>query len=170
MARIWDLLVGHEGRDQQIVMDIVDALTSSRNCAVPSDRKQHLGMLEKLLNELNPQFAGRIHRLDGAMGKKPRAAIFEAIERDVSTGQGFVLLATSSLLGEGFDLPQLDTLFLTLPISFKGRLAQYAGRLDRSWPGKSEVRIYDYVEPEHPLTAFMFRKRMAAYRGMGYAP
>ncbi len=166
--QVWDMLIGHEGRNRQIATDIAESLTTLRNCAVLSDRKEHLGVLEKLLNELNPQFAGRIHRLDGAMGKKSRAAIFEAIEQDVSAGQGFVLLATSSLLGEGFDLPQLDTLFLTLPISFKGRLVQYAGRLDRSLPGKSEVRIYDYVEPEHPLTASMFRKRMTAYRSMGY--
>jgi len=166
--QVWDMLIAHEGRNRQIVSDIAESLSASRNCAVLSDRKEHLGMLENLLGELNPQFAGRIHRLDGAMGKKSRAAVFEAIDQDASTGQGFALLATSSLLGEGFDLPQLDTLFLTLPISFKGRLVQYAGRLDRSWPGKSEVRIYDYVEPEHPLTASMFRKRMTAYRSMGY--
>ena len=166
--QVWDLLVGHEGRNQQIVTDVSEALTRARNCAVLSDRKVHLGILEKLLNDRNSQFAGRIHRLDGAMGKKTRTAIFEAIEQDVSSGQGFVLLATSSLLGEGFDLPQLDTLFLTLPISFKGRLVQYAGRLDRACAGKSEVRIYDYVEPEHPLTASMFRKRMTTYRSIGY--
>lgn len=166
--QVWDMLVGHEGRNQQIVTDVSEALTSERNCAVLSDRKEHLGILEKFLIEMNPQVVGRIHRLDGAMGKKSRTAVFEAIEQNVSTGQGFVLLATSSLLGEGFDLPQLDTLFLTLPISFKGRLVQYAGRLDRSCPGKSEIRIYDYVEPEHPLTASMFRKRITAYRSMGY--
>lgn len=73
-----------------------------------------------------------------------------------------------SLIGEGFDLPELDTLFLTLPISFKGRLIQYAGRLHRKNEGKTEVRIYDYVEPEHPLTLHMHCKRMSAFRGMGY--
>ena len=107
-------------------------MKGARNCAVLSDRKEHLGVLGNLLIGLNPPFAGRIHRLDGAMGRKSRA---EAIEHDASDGQGFVLLATSSLLGEGIDVPQLDTLFLTLPISFKGRLVQYAGRPDRSWPG-----------------------------------
>ncbi len=166
--QVWDMLIGHEGRNQQIVTDVSEALKSERNCAVLSDRKEHLGILGNLMIALNPQFAGRIHRLDGAMGVKSRAAVIKAIEHDASDGQGFVLLATSSLLGEGFDLPQLDTLFLTLPISFKGRLVQYAGRLDRSWPGKSEIRIYDYVEPDHPLTASMFRKRMTAYRSMGY--
>ena len=115
-----------------------------------------------------PAFGDRVHRIDGGMGKKARAAVFTEIERHAVAGSGFALFATSSLLGEGFDLPQLDTLFLTLPISFKGRLVQYAGRLHRDCEGKSEVRIYDYVEPEHPLTSHMFRKRMSAYRAMGY--
>jgi superfamily II DNA or RNA helicase len=133
-----------------------------------SDRKEHLIIIENLLRATNPEMAARIHRMDGSMGKKQRTSIFEAIDRLISEGQGFVLLATSSLLGEGFDLPHLDTLFLTLPVSFKGRLIQYAGRLHRSCVGKTEVRIYDYVEPEHPLTAHMHRKRLSAYRSMGY--
>ena len=80
-----------------------------------------------------------------------------------------MLLATASLLGEGFDMPELDTLFLTMPISFKGRLIQYAGRLHRFSEKKKSVRIYDYVEPDHPLTAQMYRKRTTAYREMGYS-
>lgn len=66
------------------------------------------------------------------------------------------------------DLPALDTLFLTLPASFKGRIIQYAGRLHRASAGKTETRIYDDAEPDHPLTASMRRKRMVAYREMGY--
>jgi superfamily II DNA or RNA helicase len=124
--------------------------------------------LERLVKEALPEFAGRVHRIDGGMGKKARAEILENVDRQVAEEKGFALLATSSLLGEGFDLPGLDTLFLTLPISFKGLVIQYAGRLHRSCTGKSEVRIYDYVEPEHPLTAHMYRKRMSAYRQLGY--
>jgi len=78
------------------------------------------------------------------------------------------LFATSSLLGEGFDLPALDTLFLAMPISFKGRMIQYAGRLHRSAPGKSRVTIYDYLDEELALTASRYRKRMPAYRQLGY--
>ena len=80
-----------------------------------------------------------------------------------------MLLATASLIGEGFDMPELDTLFLAMPISFKGRLIQYAGRLHRFSEKKKSVRIYDYVEPDNPLTAQMYRKRTAAYREMGYS-
>ncbi len=115
-----------------------------------------------------PEHASRIHRIDGTMGKKARAGVLSEIVSLAESGTGFALLATSSLVGEGFDLPQFDTLFLTLPVSFKGRIIQYAGRLHRACEGKSDVRIYDYVEPEHPLTSHMHRKRMAAYRGMGY--
>jgi len=165
---VWDMLVDHEGRNRRIVADVITALSEKRHCALLSDRKRHLGMLDDMLKRAEPETAERIHRLNGTMGKKERAEIFSLIESQTEDGKGFVLLATSSLIGEGFDLPQLDTLFLTLPISFKGRLIQYAGRLDRSWKGKTEVRIYDYVEPEHRLTAHMFRKRASAYRTMGY--
>lgn len=165
---VWDMLVDHEGRNRQIVADVRAALSENRHCAVLSDRKRHLEMLDGLLKSAKPEQAERIHLLNGSMGKKQRAEIFSLIESQTADRKGFVLLATSSLIGEGFDLPQLDTLFLTLPISFKGRLIQYAGRLDRTWPGKTEIRIYDYVEQENRLTAHMFRKRMNAYRTMGY--
>ena len=165
---VWDMLVDHEGRNKCIIADVITALSGKRHCALLSDRKRHLEMLCEMLNEALPEGAERIHLLNGMMGKKERAEIFSLIESQTGDGKGFVLLATSSLIGEGFDLPQLDTLFLTLPISFKGRLIQYAGRLGRSWKGKTEVRIYDYVEPDSRLTAHMFRKRTSAYRAMGY--
>ena len=82
--------------------------------------------------------------------------------------QPYVLLSTASLIGEGFDLPALDTLFLTMPLSFKGRLVQYAGRLHRRHSEKSEVIIYDYLDANHPVTHAMFRRRATAYRQMGY--
>ena len=165
---VWDMLVDHEGRNRQIVADVRAALSENRHCAVLSDRKRHLEMLDGLLKSAKPEQAERIHLLNGSMGKKQRAEIFSLIESQTADRKGFVLLATSSLIGEGFDLPQLDTLFLTLPVSFKVRLIQYAGRLDRTWLGKTEIRIYDYVEQENRLTAHMFRKRMNAYRTMGY--
>lgn len=166
--QVWELLANHEERNRIIATDIVEALRNGRNCAVLSDRKEHLTALEKLVADMAPEHAARIHRIHGTMGKKARAATLSEIETHADAGGGFALLATSSLVGEGFDLPQLDTLFLTLPISFKGRIIQYAGRLHRACDGKSEIRIYDYTEPEHPLTAHMFRKRMTAYRSMEY--
>lgn len=166
--QIWEMLANHEERNHRISADISNALCESRNCVVLSDRREHLVSLEQALRKKNPGAGKRIQRMDGSMGKKARAAILAEIVRLTKSRQGFVLFATSSLVGEGFDLPELNTLFLTLPVSFRGRLIQYAGRLHRACEGKSEVRIYDYVEPEHPLTTQMHRKRMSAYRGMGY--
>ena len=78
------------------------------------------------------------------------------------------MLATASLIGEGYDIPRLDTLFLAMPLSFKGRLIQYAGRLHRSYADKREIRVYDYLDEGNGLTVAMFRRRSSAYRQMGY--
>lgn len=78
-----------------------------------------------------------------------------------------MLLATASLIGEGYDLPRLDTLILAMPLSFKGRLVQYAGRLHRPHADKGEVRVYDYLD-DHPITLAMFRRRHSAYQQLGY--
>lgn len=79
------------------------------------------------------------------------------------------MLATGRFIGEGFDDPRLDTLFLAMPISWRGTLQQYAGRLHRDHAGKHEVRIYDYVDADVPPLARMFNKRLRGYRAMGYA-
>jgi superfamily II DNA or RNA helicase len=79
-----------------------------------------------------------------------------------------LVLATGRYIGEGFDDARLDTLFLTMPLSWKGTLVQYAGRLHRLHPGKTEVRIYDYVDREVPLFVRMFKERLRGYRAIGY--
>jgi superfamily II DNA or RNA helicase len=80
-----------------------------------------------------------------------------------------LLIATGRYIGEGFDDARLDTLFLAMPVSWKGTLVQYAGRLHRLYPGKTEVRIYDYVDREIPMRGRMFEKRLRGYRAIGYA-
>lgn len=80
-----------------------------------------------------------------------------------------LVIATGRYIGEGFDDARLDTLFLAMPVSWKGTLVQYAGRLHRPHPGKTEVRIYDYVDREVPMLARMFEKRLRGYRAIGYA-
>ncbi len=79
-----------------------------------------------------------------------------------------LVLATGRFAGEGFDDARLDTLFLTMPVSWKGTLVQYAGRLHRSYRGKSEVRIFDYVDSQVPMLWRMFEKRLRGYTAMGY--
>lgn len=83
-------------------------------------------------------------------------------------GKPFVLFATASLIGEGFDLPRLDTLVLSMPLSFKGRLIQYAGRLHRRHETKGDPVIFDYLDENHAITNAMFRRRLAGYKELGY--
>ena len=102
------------------------------------------------------------------MGKKARKKAFEEIQDSMKNKQPIFIISTGSLIGEGFDLPELDTLMLTMPISFKGRVVQYAGRLHRNTPDKSNVMIYDYVDTHLSLTLSMFKKRISTYKKIGY--
>ena len=165
--QIWEHLIQSGERNRAIASDVTSALAEQRFCALLSDRKEHLSTLESLLRDKMPEES--ICRIDGSTNQKLRTAILGNLRSRAAEGRPFVLLATSSLLGEGFDMPELDTLFLTMPISFKGRLIQYAGRLHRFSEKKKPVRIYDYVEPDQPLTAQMYRKRRTAYHEMGYS-
>ena len=165
--QIWEHLIQSGERNRAIASDVASVLEEHRFCALLSDRKEHLNALESLLREKLPE--ERIYRIDGSTNQKLRTAILGNLRSKAAEGRPFALLATASLLGEGFDMPELDTLFLAMPISFKGRLIQYAGRLHRFSEKKKSVRIYDYVEPDNPLTAQMYRKRTAAYREMGYS-
>jgi len=84
------------------------------------------------------------------------------------TSETLVIVATGKYVGEGFDYPRLDTLFLAMPIAWKGNVEQYAGRLHREYAGKDEVRIYDYVDIHIPLCDSMYRKRLKGYSRAGY--
>lgn len=165
--QLWSLLIQSEERNRAIVADVVAAYSQGRFSAVLTDRKEHLNILESLLNVELPGDA--ICRIDGSSGRKQRGILLETLRGKAESRSPFVLLATASLLGEGFDLPELDSLFLAMPISFKGRLIQYAGRLHRVSENKKSVRIHDYVESDHPLTMHMHRKRLVAYKEMGYS-
>lgn len=122
-------------------------------------------MSEELENEAR---ASCLPVLEGSLSARQRTEAIERFLAAIKEGCPACLFATSSLLGEGFDLPALDTLFLAMPISFKGRLIQYAGRLHRISPGKDKVTIYDYLDEQLAVTASMYRKRLPAYRQMGY--
>jgi superfamily II DNA or RNA helicase len=101
------------------------------------------------------------------MGARDARAASDALET-ISEGEERVLVATGRYLGEGFDDARLDTLFLTMPIAWRGTLAQYAGRLHRQHASKRDVIIYDYVDENEPLLAKMAGKREAGYRSLGY--
>ena len=105
--------------------------------------------------------------MKGGMGKKQRRAVLGDLER-LNDDDEKVVLATGRYLGEGFDDDRLDTLFLTLPISWKGTISQYAGRLHRLHDMKKEVRIYDYADLQVPMLSRMFDRRLNGYRSIGY--
>jgi superfamily II DNA or RNA helicase len=105
--------------------------------------------------------------LYGGMSKKVRTKVVEQLSRGVP-GVGLVLVATGSLLGEGFDCPPLDTLFLAFPLAFKGRLVQYVGRVLRPLEDKMSVEVHDYVDIQVPVLARMHAKRLPAYASLGF--
>ena len=164
---LWELLTESEERNRLIASDIVAAYRGRRYLAVLSDRKEHLKRLELIVREILPEDA--IHRMDGFTGRKQRMILIQKLTEKAASETPFVLFATASLIGEGFDLPCLDTMVLAMPLSFKGRLTQYAGRLHRAADGKGDIRIHDYVETNHPMMMHMYRRRKVAYREMGYA-
>ena len=160
---IYAALIANEKRNDLIFDDVLRALEQKRSPVVITERKEHLHHLADRLS----RFAHNVIVMKGGEGAKQRKAIAEKIA-GIPDGEERLIIATGRYLGEGFDDPRLDTLFLTLPISWKGTLAQYAGRLHRLHDGKTEVIVYDYVDEEAPMTMRMFQRRLRGYRALGY--
>jgi superfamily II DNA or RNA helicase len=129
---------------------------------VLTERRDHLEYLERRFS----RFVRNLVVLRGGMSAAARK-VSEAALR-VSDDQERLILATGRYIGEGFDDQRLDTLFLTMPISWKGTLAQYVGRMHRQHAGKTEVLVVDYVDEAVPVLARMAAKRRAGYRALGY--
>jgi len=150
-------------RSQRIVEDVLHAYRAGRSILVLTERTEHLDKLEMALSgQVENLFA-----LHGRMPRKQRTVLLEALEA-LPGDAPRVLLATGRLVGEGFDHPPLDTLMLAMPISWKGTLQQYAGRLHREHASKSDVLIYDYIDTGHPVLMRMWDKRQRGYKAMGY--
>jgi len=161
--QIYEFLINNDDRNRQIVKDISKSISESRFPVVLTERKEHLEKLKLLLEEK----IENIIVMRGGMGVKQRRETMRALENLPDSAER-VILATGKYLGEGFDDERLDTLFLTLPISWRGTLAQYAGRLHRTHYSKKEVIIYDYVDAAVPMLARMFQRRLTGYRAIGY--
>ena len=150
-------------RTERVTLEVEKAFNQGRKVLVLTERTDHLSIIEAAL-------VGRVQNLftlHGRMSKKQRIALTDelaALPPDVSR----VLLATGKLIGEGFDHPPLDTLVLAMPISWKGTLQQYAGRLHREHASKSDVRIIEFIDGGHPALMRMWDKRQSGYRAMGY--
>ena len=150
-------------RNRMICADVVAAVREGRHPIVLTERTAHLHALADLLEAEIPL----VIRLQGNMKKKELAAAMEKLTAAAS-GQPRVLVATGRFIGEGFDEASLDTLFLAMPVSWRGTIAQYAGRLHRLCDGKKEVRILDYADLDVPMLSRMFDKRCRGYEAIGY--
>jgi len=162
-------LVNDTGRNQLVVEAAVERLNGGEFPLLVADRKAHLDKLSDLLVGQNSMQASvEIVRLDGEMSPKQRQLGIANARKLRSEGKLVLLVATGSLVGEGFDLPELDALILAVPLSFEGRLIQYVGRIHRVLDGKAKVQVVDFFDAHSPMFIKMYRNRMRAYRKMGY--
>ena len=160
---VYAALVRDRARNEMIVEDLVRAVESGHSPLLLTGRTEHLKYFETKLTGV----VKNVFVLKGGMGTKQRRAAAEALASVGETDQR-VILATGSYIGEGFDDARLDTLFLTMPISWKGTLQQYVGRLHRLHDNKRVVRVYDYVDAEVPMLARMYERRLKGYSVIGY--
>ncbi len=160
---LYQELIDDQARTRRICEDVIDAVRNGRSPLILTERNDHLDGFEK-------ELATRVNHvvvLRAGMGKKKRQATNERLA-GIPRHEGRVIVATGKYVGEGFDDPRLDTLFLTLPVSWRGTVAQYAGRLHRLYDGKREVRIYDYADLNVPMLTRMFDRRCRGYEAIGY--
>jgi superfamily II DNA or RNA helicase len=160
---LYNAVVRDEKRNALIVDDIVQSADDGRTSLVLTERIEHLGLLASLLKGK----VQNVFTLRGGMEKKQRTAALDDL-KSLASGEPCVILATGRFAGEGFDVPRLDTLFLVMPISWRGTLQQYVGRLHRQHAGKRDVRVYDYVDLGVPMLQRMLSRRMRGYRALGY--
>ena len=156
-------LANDQARTEAIAAEITAAFERGRKVLVLTERTEHLDAIRMALAAQVPHpFV-----LHGRMPKKQRAALIAELDA-LAPEAPRILLATGKLVGEGFDHPPLDTLVLAMPVSWKGTLQQYAGRLHREQANKTDVRVIDFVDTGHPALLRMWDKRQRGYRAMGY--
>ena len=154
-----------EARNTMILDDIIQAVHKGRSPLVLTERRDHLAFLASRLRG----FVRHLVVMQGGLTAKQRRELTELIAA-IPPDEERLVLATGRYIGEGFDDARLDTLFLAMPVSWKGVLVQYTGRLHRSYSGKKDVIIFDYADRQVPKLDRMFEKRLKAYRSIGYKP
>ncbi|MEA1932906.1 MAG: DEAD/DEAH box helicase [Thermodesulfobacteriota bacterium] len=163
LYQLYRELTGDEARNRMICEDVLAVVRESRSPLVLTERTIHLQLLAE---QLSDKIKHLIVLRGGVGRKKLRAALAQL--KDIPENEDWVLLATGRYIGEGFDDARLDTLFLALPVSWRGIIAHYAGRLHRLHDQKREVRIYDYADLDVPILARMFDRRCQGYEAIGY--
>lgn len=150
-------------RNEKIVSDVLAAVTEGRTPIVLTERYEHAKLLAGIIGGTRKN----VVLLSGKGTAKEKREVLQGLTQ-IALDEPLILVATGRYVGEGFDLPRLDTLFLAMPVSWKGTLAQYAGRLHRNYEGKQEVLIYDYVDIRVPMLERMYHKRLSGYASIGY--
>ncbi len=162
-VRMAQKMAEDENRNSIIMDDVCDALEAGRSPIVLTSLTAHV---ETLANALTPH-CKHVITLVGSESAKEKRQKMEYLQ-NLPSSEPLVIVATGKYVGEGFDYPRLDTLFLALPVSWKGIVAQYAGRLHREYPGKKEVRVYDYIDIRVPMCDIMYKRRLHGYASVGY--
>nr|WP_317346475.1 DEAD/DEAH box helicase family protein [Phocaeicola plebeius] len=162
-AQIVQSLATDEARNALIVEDVCKTLAVGRSQIVLTTLTSHVEQLSQLLSTC----CKNIITLVGSESMKDKRQKMERLA-ELSPKEPLVVVATGRYVGEGFDYPRLDTLFLVSPVSWKGIIAQYAGRLHREYHGKTDVRIYDYIDIRLPLCERMYQRRLKGYAAIGY--
>lgn len=162
IVQYYDQIMLDDLRNHQIVEDVLHCAEEGRSCLLLSERTQHVKLLADLL-----QKAGQsVHVLLGGQTNAQMRNQLLALKDAIAP---VIVCATGKFIGEGFDDSRLDTLFLTMPISWRGTLAQYVGRLHRLHEGKREVRVYDYIDVNAAMLEKMYHKRLKGYASLGYS-
>lgn len=159
----YELIRNNDVRDEQIIRDVADCVQAGRTPVVLTKYVDHA----KKLSERLKTYADQLILLTGANGTKARRAQVEELNK-VDDSDSLILVGTGSLLGEGFDFPRLDTLFMATPVSGENVVEQYVGRLNRDYDGKENVIVYDYVDSHIPKFDKMYSARLKAYKKIGY--
>lgn len=159
----YNLIIDSEERNQQIVKDISDCLSKGKHIIVLSRYVKHIERLQDMLEKNND--LKNIYILNGKMKHR---LLQQQLNKVKHTDSPFVLLTTMNYAGEGFDLPQLDTLMLAMPVSGKNNLQQYLGRLTRNVEEKEELSVYDYIDYSIPMMYKMYQKRLSVYKALNY--
>ena len=163
-AQVIDELIENESRNKLILYDVASNLSEGRTPIILTARTAHVDLLAEECRKICPN----VIRLVGNDSAKAKREVMAQLSH-VPDDEPLVVVATGKYVGEGFDLPRLDTLMLALPVSWKGLIAQYTGRLHRNYPGKTETRIYDYIDLRVPICDSMYRKRLHGYKAVGYS-
>ena len=163
MPDIYRDIQNNELRNNLILQDVIAAVEQGRNPIILSERTDHVKLL---VERLSPLIKNVIPLTGGSSQKQSRETLQKVA--NIPDNESFVLVATGRYVGEGFDMPRLDTLFLAMPISWKGTVQQYAGRLHRLFDGKNEVQVYDYVDVHVAKLEKMYQKRLRGYASIGY--